>query len=364
MDITSNQTVYRFPILKNAEIIECLSEAGIDITESELTEPHRHKDKVKSIFLSLVELGLGFNEDHFKNLSSAQMKYRQSLPYPDLHEDSFCNFKFFRACQKFQRVCGNEDGFGLIDLGAPTKMRFKRQLSAAINFIKFREDRLVLYAELHEQREELLVGLDEVKREKAKLEQDLLQAKAEADKRWDEAKFIENDCGELQGEIAQQNKLQRSLRGESEELKKQASLLKDKIATAELAFKEMEAEERKLLPKVVDSPDALKMQIAELNVRLSQEKTRALEAEQEVRLVDLRVRNVTKAQNDIALATKLADEMMSEQGRFEKLAEEVDDIQQVIDANHDKVKKLEQVRNNHKTKLEQIGKCFLFKLCK
>ena len=54
MDITISNTTYRFPILKNAEIIECLSEAGIELNEVELTEPNRHKEKVKQVFLSLV----------------------------------------------------------------------------------------------------------------------------------------------------------------------------------------------------------------------------------------------------------------------------------------------------------------------
>jgi len=54
MDITTNNTIYRFPILKNAEIIDCLSEAGIEINENELVEPHRHKEKVKQVFFSLV----------------------------------------------------------------------------------------------------------------------------------------------------------------------------------------------------------------------------------------------------------------------------------------------------------------------
>lgn len=54
MDITTNQTAYRFPLLKNAEIIECLSDANIELSERELTEPHRHKEKVKGVFLSLV----------------------------------------------------------------------------------------------------------------------------------------------------------------------------------------------------------------------------------------------------------------------------------------------------------------------
>ena len=39
---------------KNDEIIECLTDAGIDVSSNELLEPNRHKDKVKSIFTDLV----------------------------------------------------------------------------------------------------------------------------------------------------------------------------------------------------------------------------------------------------------------------------------------------------------------------
>lgn len=55
MDVsTLKQPHYRFPLLKNNEIVECLTDAGIEISSNELTEPNRHKDKVKAIFIELV----------------------------------------------------------------------------------------------------------------------------------------------------------------------------------------------------------------------------------------------------------------------------------------------------------------------
>ena len=59
MDITNNLPSYRFPILKNQEILECLTDAGIEITSNELMEPNRHKDRVKSIFHDLVSNNQG-----------------------------------------------------------------------------------------------------------------------------------------------------------------------------------------------------------------------------------------------------------------------------------------------------------------
>jgi kinetochore protein Nuf2 len=288
------------------------------------------------------------------------MKYRQSLPHPDLHDESFSNLKFFQTCQKFMKICGNSDNFGCIDLGAPTKVRFRRQLSAAINYLKYREDRLVLYAELHDNREELIAGLLDANQEKTKWNEMIVQAKADAETRWDEGNKMNADCSEMEREIAEENQLQRRLRGESEELKKEATILKDKIATAELALQEMDAEERKLLPKVVDSPVQLKAKLAELDVELSQEQRRAKDADTDSKLMESRVRNVGKAQNDVGEAIRLAHELAEDKTKFEQVSEEADRIQRAIDTNQKEVEKLEQLRDEHKAEVEQIGKLFHF----
>ena len=252
-------------------------------------------------------------------------------------------------------VCGNSDGFSFNDLGAPDKKRFKRQLSAAINFIKFREDRLVLYAELHDQREELLQGLQEVNQEQDNLEKEYQEVQGEAERRWDDLKEIDTDCAEMEGEIGKKNKLQRSLRNDSEDLKKMANRLKDEIDTAELAWQEMDAEERKLLPNVVDSPDELKVQIAQLNVALAQEKSRLREAEGEAKVAEVRVKNVVRANSDVGNATMLVEELLEEKEKFGKLEEEVNEVQMEIESNREQVKRLEDKRKEHQAELEQIG---------
>ena len=309
-------------------------------------------------------------EESFTQTSISEMKYRQSLPYPELHDESFSNLKFFRALQKLFHICGlnghghghghghNSDGgygFGLVDLGAPTKVRFKRQLSAAINFIKYREDSLVTYYDLASQREELLRGLQEAQHEKHNLSNMLQQAKDDARHRWDEANIINDDCADLEGEIAQQNKLQRTLRGESEELKKMANRLKDQIAAVDMALQEKDAEERKLLPQVVDSPDELKMQIKELGGGLEQEKNRLDEAMDELKVAELRVRNVEKAKNDVLAATRLAEELIMEKEKYNGVQEEVEEVKKAIDANRREIESLKNIRSGHEADLLQIG---------
>jgi hypothetical protein len=47
--------------------------------------------------------------------------------------------KFFCLLSKQLRICGYHE-FGFKDLAAPQAKRFRRQLSALINFLKYRED--------------------------------------------------------------------------------------------------------------------------------------------------------------------------------------------------------------------------------
>jgi len=56
MDLTAQQQSYCFPILKNNEVLQVLSTLGIDLTEQELSEPARHRDTIRNVFIQLVSL--------------------------------------------------------------------------------------------------------------------------------------------------------------------------------------------------------------------------------------------------------------------------------------------------------------------
>ena len=148
----------------------------------------------------------------------------------------------------------------------------------------------------------------------------------EAERRWDDLKEIDTDCTEMEGEIGRKNKLQRSLRNDSKDLKKMANRLKVKIDTAELAWQEMDAEERKLLPNVADSSDELKVQIAQLNVALAGGTLKVREAEGEAKVAESRVKNVGRANSDVGNVTKLVEELLEEKDKFGKLEEEVNEV--------------------------------------
>jgi len=326
MDLTGTQQPFSFPLLKNQEILQCLSEAGLGVTLDVLTEPNRHKESVKSIFASLLQITLALDKDSFAQCSESAIKKRDELSFSELHLDSFSNLKFLKLCMKLMKICGIYNDFGFQDLHSPTPPRLRRQLSAAINFIKFREDKLNFYAELHQGRKELLAGLIEVNEEYATLENQLKETQLAAEGRWNEAKEVDNDCSELEAEIAQQNKIQAAIRDESTQLKKQSNQLKDTIATTSLAIQEVEAQEKRIQQQVVKSPEKIKARSAELRKELEATQAECQSSEKEIELNKIRIANVSRALTDTSEAIKLAEEVKEAQEKLKIATEKVDHV--------------------------------------
>jgi len=326
MDLTETHQPFSFPLLKGQEILLCLSEAGIPVTLEILKDPNRHKETVKSIFASLLQITLGLDKNSFSTHSQSTEDIRSTLPYPELHAESFANLKFLKSCMKLMKICGIYNDFGFQDLIAPTPQRLRRQLSAAINFIKFREDKLQFYAELHEGRNELFAGLNEVKEEKAMLQEQLQKAQEAADGRWNEANEVDNDCSALEAEITQQNKLQAAIRDESTKLKKESNELKNKLAAMELSLKEVETEEKKLQEKIVPSPEKIKNRSTELMKELESKQAECEVSKKEGEMNKLRLSNVTRALADVKVATKLGTDLIEEEKKLKSIIEELNNI--------------------------------------
>eukprot|EP00970_Alexandrium_tamarense_P002029 scaffold275_cov221-Alexandrium_tamarense.AAC.11 len=113
-----------FPILKNGMILQIMTELDIPLTESELTEPGRCKERVREV-LQLLRRGrqlVAFGYD-------AAVQRRTTIWMIRLNSN------------ERQLCCKTRCPYGILLMKrAPNGRRFKRQLSALINFMKYRED--------------------------------------------------------------------------------------------------------------------------------------------------------------------------------------------------------------------------------
>ena len=72
------------------------------------------------------------------------------LQFPELHDNSIPNIVFSKNLSKLMGASGLQD-FSLVkDLYKPEPARLRRNLSAIINFAKFREEKLSLFTELQD----------------------------------------------------------------------------------------------------------------------------------------------------------------------------------------------------------------------
>jgi len=251
------------------------------------------------------------------------------------------------------KICGVHD-FGWKDLHNPSGKRFKRQLSGAINFMKFLEDRRQLYEELGERREQLFAALEEINKENDMLNDQVQEAKADTDLRCKELEEVENDCDEIRGEISQQNKLQASIRQETTELKKKSNGLIENIATTSYALQEAEAEERKLSARVVKSPERIIVEVDSIKKSMENEKAECLKAEQEAQLCGAKVANVAKAEKEILNIIKILDDTKERKEMYEQVMEEMKGTEENIAATQRKIEEVKETVDYYDDQLRSI----------
>ena len=99
------------------------------------------------------------------------------MDYPELYDEAIPNLAFIRAMQDLARGAGLED-FSLKDVFKPEYGRTRRNLSAIINFAKFREERLIEYEEALAEKDEEERKYLEALAENERLKADIAEAEA------------------------------------------------------------------------------------------------------------------------------------------------------------------------------------------
>jgi kinetochore protein Nuf2 len=139
---------FLFPILKTQEIVDIMAELNVEITKAELIEPQRHKEKIRQLFVLLLDICQGQSEEDWKPTMAMHEYIQEHALFPALHSEAG-DLLFYLAVRDLLQICGF-DQFSWKDLYQPTTKRLRYQLSAIINLAKFREDQLRVYAELNE----------------------------------------------------------------------------------------------------------------------------------------------------------------------------------------------------------------------
>jgi chromosome segregation ATPase len=317
-----------------------MSELGLDLSKAELSEPHRHKDKVRKIFWHLLELCCGIKEEDLQQLGPTNLDQLVPPNEQELHDD-FVEMLFFKEMRQYMKTCGILD-FSWKDLHYPTAKRFRCQLSAAINMAKFREDQLKIYLELNEPRVELLVALDQLHSENAQLQEQLNEVQLESNIKMEEYDKIAKECQELESDIARSNKLQASKREEATQLKKQLTTLKDELAAATWTLQETQAEEETLAAQIVSSPDRRKRELETKKENLEKEKAETRRLQQEITDGKTKVVRLQQAIKDVQDTMALQTQVLEEASKYEEAMNQLQESTKEVKENQEKTAEIEE----------------------
>jgi kinetochore protein Nuf2 len=328
---TTSPTQYLFPLLKSNDLLICLEELFIQyVTKAELTEPQRHKEKIRHLFWDLLELCTGLTEE----MLSSRSPKTDGLKHPDLH-DALTDVLFFKELRKLLATCGFYD-FSWKDLHAPTSKRLRCQLSAIINLAKFREEQLHKYAELNEPRARILVDLGELHEEHAQLLAQLEQVEEESHAKMEAMDKLARECQDLEMEITRNSKLQAAKRENAATLKREANDLKDEVESAQWALQETQAEEERLMAEVVSSPSRRKNELAFKRERLDNEKDEARNLQEQLQENKAKMVPVQQAIKAIHGETVVQQQVLEEAAKWEQAMEKVHATTKDADSNKEK----------------------------
>ncbi|RLN46245.1 hypothetical protein BBJ29_006610 [Phytophthora kernoviae] len=316
--------VYSFPLLKPREIFACLREMRVPVAEEEI----RACDvgAIRKVLEAFIESTMGVTREDMAQIAFPGLP---TLSFPELHSESVPELTFYRTAQRLLAACGVDD-FGLRDVLHPTPKRVRRQLSALINFAKFREERLVVFSEITTQTDELLTKKKALQEENAALERELEQM-LEEQKLEEPARLeLQKEVDVLERDINVLNKQQAVMRHETAELKEKRKQVEDAVTSARFNKIEAEAEIKRLQGQIVTSPNRVKGELKTIAETLEKAKDQLHELEEKHRGVLEFIDVYEKAEKEFARIFVVLKEAEQEMQTCKEAKNQVKDTKQRI----------------------------------
>ena len=70
---------FSFPMLKGSEILQCMSELNVPLTEADLMEPEKNKANIRRAMFYLIELCTGVTRDSLATPAFAGLQVRERM---------------------------------------------------------------------------------------------------------------------------------------------------------------------------------------------------------------------------------------------------------------------------------------------
>lgn len=244
------------------------------------------------------------------------------IEFPELHDESIPVMGLYMKTQQLLRASGIRE-FGLKDLYKPEAQIVKRNLSAVINFAKYREEKLLAYTELQEEYEGLVTASHRLEEERDGLLKRLQEMEEERARELPDVGRVEAEIEGVYGENQALNKQQSVLSGEVKELKHELNVLAEEGSVLKMKLSGARGMQEELKGQIVHSPEKIKGMLEDIAAAVDHEKMVLEESDKRARDVASRLDAATKLEKEVSKAVCMMREADAEVGKKKEVSKRV-----------------------------------------
>lgn len=197
--------------------------------------------------------------------------------------------------------------FTITDVSKPEAKRLRRNISAVINFAKFREERLTHYVEYTQETDALAAKKQQLQDENERLVTEVNTAEAHRAKEAPEEQRISAENTEREVVVRELWNKQTAVQKESQALKAKLHEVQDEVREANYKLLNAKEELERLSAQIVPDPKKLKQELAELQEAVAQEKAG-------VKAQEAKRRELSKQREALSRAEAKVDDLLQMQG--------------------------------------------------
>ncbi|ODV89208.1 hypothetical protein CANCADRAFT_3841 [Tortispora caseinolytica NRRL Y-17796] len=302
-----------FPLLELKELIACLDGCNISMTEEAIARPNQNT--VTALWKQVAFAFTSMQEDiSFEALiASANKVYGPDYDGPEgpqYVEDMLSRQEkllLVRAIYRLLKSCGVDD-FALRDIVQPEFTRLRRQLSAVVNYARYRESRFSECGEKINEADNILAELGELDKENQQLREEIESSRVQHLIDLQSSEKVSARNTELELELVNLKKVQEGLAVEYQEHRNNRAQLTESLKKSEAEIATLSSEVQLLMkyaksaePDLAGSNEAMEQTINEVKTQVQnmENKMRALTATLDM-LLDI--------ENDVKTAIRFLEE--------------------------------------------------------
>jgi kinetochore protein Nuf2 len=335
--------VYPFPILTADDIQVCMNDLELDGTTVEkILKPK--PAFAKTVYECLAEYCMSVTREQMNQADFASLGAMELVQNPELHEQSIPTVTYFRHMQRLMLASQIPDFSYLEDVIRPNPQRFIRNVSAIINFAKFREERLETHntmtartAELVEEKEHQLVEQDLLK-------QQIEEARAVYSKEQTTIVAAKERNMELKNQIEQKKQAYESEKTDLRDMKDTLSKLKAEDQAVQFQLLNVEEENEKYTTQVVNSPERIRAELRQMEEDLRRLVSSNVHDESTKHAKEHRLTEIEKAMKIMTKVSGMMEGAISDMTAYKDVKKEMTTTKESIEQMNDEVRELDSMK--------------------